>query len=582
MLWVEQFQWTSRAAVCAQLIEFLNDTPPSPPLEDQPLPLTAPDRMAAVDLLARLADDTAIPGLRRILLNRNEERWVRIFALRGLSRFEEVLSLPELVELLIDRRFWHGSRSEEPFVLSELLEFFRSPEARQVARAFVESWTAAERTRLLASILDRQFEDTNPDLLNDFYGQWLSVDRSLLEGAAGQDWLLNLDVVTKTKDRPESRALLLRYWREGDEEQRHALLTDWWENDELIAEAAKGVDGDEHQLATALRLPESALWEQLGPDQLVLLIEEKIRTANRVLRADQHYMIESWWDEASRAFQLLLDWPSAEMNERITSMLCCPDLDQRLRGDLLHLLRKRDPRRAAAVMRLAMTDSSFIPLFRRILTQTPPHTLSEDRDLLRWGVKQEIDAVVRYHAVYALETLGEDTPDWRQRLNALTWDADPYLALHAAAALVRRGHGSLLPRIEEGARNAEHVCVRAEAVRILGELDAERFLPFLHRSLLEDHEACGLCPYDYPVFEEAAPALARVGTPQALTALIQSYLIAPGLGGRGPLHNYLSWLLEPSDWDGEERYFLDPGRWQRCRLEKAAGRWDSPLRCYDW
>ena len=47
MLWVEQFQWTSRAAVCAQLIEFLNDTPPSPPLEDQPLPLTAPDRMAA-------------------------------------------------------------------------------------------------------------------------------------------------------------------------------------------------------------------------------------------------------------------------------------------------------------------------------------------------------------------------------------------------------------------------------------------------------------------------------------------------------------------------------------------------------
>src|SRR5207244_2958661 len=165
----------------------------------------------------------------------------------------------------------------------------------QVARAFVERWTAAQRTRLLASILDRQFEDTNPELLNDFYGQWLSADRSRLEGAAGQDWLLNLDVVTKTKDRPESRALLLRYWREGDEEQRQALLTDWRDNDELIAEAAAGVERDEHQLATALRLPESALLEQLGSNQLARLIEEKIHTANRAIRATEYYKIGPWW-----------------------------------------------------------------------------------------------------------------------------------------------------------------------------------------------------------------------------------------------------------------------------------------------
>ena len=49
---------------------------------------------------------------------------------------------------------------------------------------------------------------------------------------------------------------------------------------------------DEHQLATALRLPESALLEQLGSNQLLRLIEEKIQTANRVIRATEYYTIE--------------------------------------------------------------------------------------------------------------------------------------------------------------------------------------------------------------------------------------------------------------------------------------------------
>jgi hypothetical protein len=579
MLWFELFQWTSRAAVCAHLIEFLHNTPPSPLVEDAP-PHTVPNRVAAVELLSLLAEDACIPGLRCLLLNRREELWVRICALRGLSQFKETLSAAELEELLSDHPLWDDSRPEGLSILTELLELFQSPEARQIARAFVENWSAAERTNLLTSILAQHFEYSNPDLLNDFYDRWMREDRLLLEETPGRDRLLNLEVVTKTKERPESHALLLRYWREGDEEQRQTLLTDWWENDELIAEAAAGVERDEQQLATALRLPESALPEQLGPDQLIRLIEEKIHAANRVLCANRYYSFGTWWEEASRALQLLLEWPSSEVNERIASILCCPDMDHRLRGDLLQILRRRDPSGARVVMRRAMTDSTFIPLLRRIVTQDPPQTLSEDRDLLLWGVQQEGDPVLRYHAVYVLEALGEDTPEWRQSLRALTRDADPYLALHASAALVRRGDDALLPRIEAAAGNAEHVCVRAEAVRILGELDAERFLPLLHRSLLEDHERCGLCPYDYPVFEEAAPALARVGTSRALTALLQGYLIAPGLDGRGLMHNYLCWGLGLSDWKEEEPYFVSPGRWQRCRLEQAEDHWHSPLRYF--
>src|SRR2546429_191518 len=120
MLWVEQFQWTSRAAVCAQLFAFLHATTPSPRAENQPRPRTEPDRIGLVELLSLLSDDACIPGLRRLLMNRNEEQWVRICALRGLSGLEATLPLVELQALLDHRPLWDDTRPEDPFIVAEL------------------------------------------------------------------------------------------------------------------------------------------------------------------------------------------------------------------------------------------------------------------------------------------------------------------------------------------------------------------------------------------------------------------------------------------------------------------------------
>jgi hypothetical protein len=125
--------------------------------------------------------------------------------------------------------------------------------------------------------------------------------------------------------------------------------------------------------------------------------------------------------------------------------------------------------------------------------------------------------------VLAIGHLGEQSSEWFERAEQLVDDAPAPVRLHAAAALVRHGQTSRLQEIVADATKSDDVRVRAEAIRVLGELDAEQNFAILRRAVLEDWEE-----FDHsfaPAAEEAALALARLSTPEALTALLQVSLV---------------------------------------------------------
>lgn len=69
-----------------------------------------------------------------------------------------------------------------------------------------------------------------------------------------------------------------------------------------------------------------------------------------------------------------------------------------------------------------------------------------------------------------------------------------------------------------------------------------------------------------------------LGTPEAMTALIQGYLAVPDFDLRAQMHSYLYRLLEPAYWEGEEPFYLARGPWGRCRLDEASAAWCVPMR----
>jgi HEAT repeat protein len=223
----------------------------------------------------------------------------------------------------------------------------------------------------------------------------------------------------------------------------------------------------------------------------------------------------------------LARWPDASVNARLASLCCCPDLHTVLRRELLEILWKREPALALMILRGAIGEPALLPLARWVLPCLCRSPRLEDREFYRWILQQEAHPVIRYHAVEALERLGEDGDVWRERLVGMARSPDPYLRVHALSALAQRGETAALARLEQIATRARHVCVRAEAIRVLGELDAARYLNLLRRALLEDHAMCGPCPSDLPAAEEAAIALCHLGTPEALTAVVHGYLTVP-------------------------------------------------------
>lgn len=237
-----------------------------------------------------------------------------------------------------------------------------------------------------------------------------------------------------------------------------------------------------------------------------------------------------------------------------------------MKQDLQYILARRNRDRAVAVGLSMATSGGDASFARRMLLWVAADPYQTDYDLLRWGSRQR-SAECLYHAVVGLEKLGEDSAEWRQRLLAYSRHRNPFVRLAGTAALVRRGDEARLPVIVRDATAANDVRVRGEALRWLGELSAERHISILHRALIEDHEVSNVP--NAPAGEEAALALARLGTPEALTALVQGYFITPNHIVQGAIEDYLREQMVPP---GEQREALRMSYLPNCRQNRFRDR----------
>src|SRR5262249_9262132 len=158
-----------------------------------------------------------------------------------------------------------------------------------------------------------------------------------------------------------------------------------------------------------------------------------------------------------------------------------------LRNVIWHRLWRDDPAQAMAVAQAEPTHRGTYFRARSILGSTRDAPEPQDREFLMWAGAQK-DVECRYQALQALEKLGEDSDECRQRLGAMLEDLNLYVRLNAAAALAKRDDEIRHAEVVHQATTAAEVCVRGEAIRLLGEVDAERHLAHLRHALLQDHE----------------------------------------------------------------------------------------------
>ncbi len=553
MSWTDRFCWTSRAELCDQLLQFLFITPPAPLREYDRRTPEEWNRLRVASLLGDVADASCVPGLCRLLLNPSEEQPVRIQTLYGLVRQDELPCLPlsDLAALLHDRELWEDpSLRPERHSCSDygwlipLLSLFRTEEATRLVRSVLAQWSARDRARLLRDLPSYGYEPDS-SIVEWLFQRWWVHDRLKIETVQNDEedpWPLNLRVALAYSERPEPHCLLREFWIQSSGEERPALVDELWMHMREAVSSLAIAPHERQELAERLALPLADLLKLHGPVRLMDRIEGSLRAASRAMAADHRPDSPAWWEEPGRALDFLAEWPDASVNSRIASLCACPDLHWLLRRELLEILWKRGSDLSLPLLRRAVEEPPLLPLARRLLPVMCRRPRREDREFFLWILDQEAHPVLFYHAVEALERLGEDDGSWRERLNRMTWSRDPYLRVRALGSLARRGAAASVPKLEQIARNARHVCVRAEAIRVLGELDAAQHLDLLRQALLEEHSRSS--HFDLPAAEEAALALSRLGTPEALTALVCGYLTVPDQD----LESWIgSWLSEADE-----------------------------------
>jgi HEAT repeat protein len=170
-------------------------------------------------------------------------------------------------------------------------------------------------------------------------------------------------------------------------------------------------------------------------------------------------------------------------------------------------------------------------LVKRVLRWLVDDTQRSDRSLLWWAAFQEADWEMPYWAMQGLEHLGEKSQAWTDRLQAMSQSLHPFLRLQACGALARRGEQEGMEAITRAATEDKYPCIRGEAIRVLGQLGSAEHLELIHRALwakgpVYTPEHCASEAF-VPAAEEAALALGRIGTTEAMTALIQGFLYLP-------------------------------------------------------
>ncbi|MGV3722740.1 MAG: HEAT repeat domain-containing protein [Actinomycetota bacterium] len=551
--------WTTRAEVAAQLARYLRATGPPPD------PKTAPEfslRVRAAELLWIFAGQAQCRSLRTLALNLDEEIEVRHKALSALTHLGAGLSGHNLERLLSDGKLC--GHEDLCFGPSNLLTLARRPDAQAAARKHVLALSPDERGQLLA-----EASSTTPTGLFEWmYSKWLNEDRMVL-ARDHSSYSTNQCVIRATIERAESRSVLQEMWRDAVGDERLELLklldgveTVWEFPAELTAMETT-------ELAEALALPSKALVAYWGRERLLETFDTLLLAEHERLETQQQLqeVIERNSALFSRMLRVLNDWLDPAVDEWVVARL----IDTRLHGEvrwwLTYALRWRNRGHCANAVTALLETGERDPalLFVEWAARDP---IEPEWPMLREAARPTHDTEIQYHGLLGLERLGESGDVWKDRLDAWTRHPEPRLQIRALGALARRGVPDALNRLIAWVEGPHPLLERAEAIAVLTELDAASFIPLFVRVLAREER-----PEEYsncaPAAEEAALALARIGTSETLTVLLRCYLTTKAFYLQMALVDYMSDILA-----------AEPGASMDLRLPSDRS-WRTII-CYRW
>jgi hypothetical protein len=151
-----------------------------------------------------------------------------------------------------------------------------------------------------------------------------------------------------------------------------------------------------------------------------------------------------------------------------------------------------------------------------------------DVDVFRQALKSG-DPVWTYAAIRALDELCPDDAGLYDRLRSLANQDDPIIRTAAHGALARRGNLSSIGILRETVAANAGAYLGGEAIRWLAQADVAAIFDLLLDTVGSPPR--GSCDMPQPPFEEAAVALAQLGTPDALTALLKSAIFNVAMSG---------------------------------------------------
>ncbi|RKG93142.1 hypothetical protein D7V88_03625 [Corallococcus terminator] len=473
--------WSSRENIRAQLLSLLETVP----LESVDL------RVRVVRLLGVFGGPELTPLLLERFFDEREGLSTRNKALEVLVKQGAPLSGPDLTRI-----------SEVPPLIcpcccpstEALLTLARTEDAWDAAEAVLLKCSPQLRAHVLASTERTRF---SPRLVEWLYSRWFLYDRHPLAEGDAWDRRANLRVAVAHRERPEARRLLDAWARDAAAEVLKSQL--------------------QQSINVLLLLPLPDLLAAVGPEALLRLLHRIVRAES--VAQTVPYGLQQSPPGSARALELLVEW--REARPLLRSFLCDFDIPDGVRRLLLHHLVDHDPAMAVRWALAAMRYPDNAALVRFVLQGAARQPAPGDRPLFLAALQGE-DAEGQGFALEGLFALGESGAGWCDRLTSLVHSSDEPVRLRAAACLVREGQREWLPMLRQAALEAPEQGLRAEAVRWLGQVDAEASRPMLKQVLSE--VATSSHPNHASGADEAARALSRQGTAENLSALLDAAL----------------------------------------------------------
>ncbi|WP_147444137.1 MULTISPECIES: HEAT repeat domain-containing protein [Corallococcus] len=492
---VPSLVWSSRENIRAQLLSLLETVP----LES----------VALRDRVVRLLGVFGGPELTTLLLERffdeREGFSTRERALHALVKQGAPLSGPDITRIIDVSPLMCPCCSPST---EEVLTLARTEDAWEAAEAALLKHSPQMRAHVLAST---EHTRLSPRLVEWLYSRWFLHDRHPL--AEGDDWdpRANLQVAVAHRERPEARMLL-----------------DAWGRDmaaEVLGQLSRAEPRLQQSVDALLLLPLPDLLASFGQEALLRLIHRIVR-AESVAQKVAHG-IQPSPPGSFRALELLVEW--REARPLLRSLLCDFDIADGVRHSLLNHLLDHDRAMAVRWALAAMRYPDNAALVRFVLQGAARQPAPGDRPLFLAALQGE-DAETQVFALEGLFALGESGAGWRDRLTSLVHSSDERMRLRAAACLIREGQREWLPMLRQAALEPPERGLRAEAVRWLGQVDAEASRPVLEQVLAG---AATSSPRNHASgADEAAWALSRLGTAEDRSALLDAALqgfCSPGI-----------------------------------------------------